>query len=410
MKIRSRLKAGTTVLLLSAGLLWFLWPATRPDDGARFLPPEAPAPAYRSPAALIAVKPAGNTAGPGRSSVRKESPEIEKLKEIERQNLGRIRDGIFAYRKKYGTYPEYLSQLSPEFVTQGTLVSPKERTGGAASILSSDHPDPGMKKSSYGYEFSNLEFRDGRTFAEIKEIQRADWGDAIPLLRVFGYDKVINMSWGGEIYETELNWEWDSATLDMVDKLGWGPGLQVGEMAKVRVMGPDGTPLGGAKVWADGRSYSFDLPDRPFTADADGWVKIPVGADLDRTALALRLEAGGYTAPVMKFQSGGLPDETTITATRESMAIGGTLQDADGTPLPATRILLRRDGGAGPVLAQVKTDENGRWTAEVHPSDASNLAASVGLPGTMYTKNPGQPLDAASAAGKTAVIVAPVSR
>ncbi len=136
----------------------------------------------------------------------------------------------------------------------------------------------------------------------------------VPLLRVFGYDKVINMAWGGEIYETQLNWEWDAATLDVVEKLGWGPGLDSGDMVKVRVQSADSTPVSGAKVWADGRNYSFDLPDRPFLTDADGYARIPIGVDHDRTALAMRLEASGFTAPLATFPQGAPPAETVITA------------------------------------------------------------------------------------------------
>ena len=83
------------------------------------------------------------------------------------------------------------------------------------------------------------------------------------MLRSFAYDKVLNVSCRGDVYETQLNWEWDSATLDLAEKYGWGPGLTVGEMVKVRVLRPDGSPANGAKVWADGRNYSFDLPIVP---------------------------------------------------------------------------------------------------------------------------------------------------
>ena len=41
-------------------------------------------------------------------------------------------------------------------------------------------------------------------------------GDAVPILRAFGYEKVINMAYSGDLYETDLNWEWDPATLDIV--------------------------------------------------------------------------------------------------------------------------------------------------------------------------------------------------
>lgn len=258
--------------------LWLLWPrrgagippetASRPKSQLESgLPPGS-----LSPPGTATEAASKKTSGAEGSPVSKAEPDaaaavIEKQKEIDKTHMKKLRDGIFAYRAKYGHYPEYLSQLAPEFVSADTLVSPRKKNQRGDGILASDHPDPGIQEPSYGYEFSNLEFRDGRTFAEIKEVQRSEWGDVVPLLRFFGYDKVMNLSWGGEIFETQLNWEWDAATLDVVDKLGWGPGLNEGEMVKVKVVGPDGAPLTGAKVWADGRNYSFDLPERPFTTD-----------------------------------------------------------------------------------------------------------------------------------------------
>ena len=110
-------------------------------------------------------------------------------------------------------------------------------------------------------------------------------------------DSVMNMAYGGDIYETALNWEWDAGTMDLVDKYGWGPGLDAGEKVAVRVTRPDGTPVAGARVWADGRNYTFDLPNRPFSTDADGYAQIPVGVDIDRTALQLRAEAPAWRRP-----------------------------------------------------------------------------------------------------------------
>ena len=40
---------------------------------------------------------------------------------IDREHMKKIHAGIFAYREKYGHYPEYLSQLVPEFVEADTI-------------------------------------------------------------------------------------------------------------------------------------------------------------------------------------------------------------------------------------------------------------------------------------------------
>ncbi|MGB8170572.1 MAG: hypothetical protein WCF18_23920, partial [Chthoniobacteraceae bacterium] len=306
------------------------------------------------------------------------SPE-EQAKEVDRQNMRLIRGAIFAYKRVHGHFPEYLSQLAPEFLDAGALVSP-ERSERAIEEVALNHPDPGNAKPSYAFEFSNLVYRNGRTFEEIKEVQRAEWGDAVPLLRKFGYGKVINMSYGGDLYETELNWEWDPATLDVVAAKGWGPGLQEGKFTTVQVLGPNGLPLANAEVWADGRRYSFDLPNRPFATDENGFVKIPLGTDLDRTALWLRLAGNGLAAPIVSFPLGS-PPESYVLKAEPAQPVSGRVVDESGLPLADTWVYLKRAAGngqaAGGSLGTVKTDAEGRWSANLHPTDAAEFGIGV---------------------------------
>lgn len=246
--------AGFALALFVTALLWLIRTSEKP------LP--APTVAAGTPTALI---PPPDESGlkfadgepepePTKQPVADTTPSfIERQKEIDRQHLRALHTAIFAYKKAHGHFPEYLSQLVPDFVEEGTLHSPRrgaEKPNG--QLL--NHPDPGNEKPSYAFEFSNVVFRDGRTFAEIKEVQRAEWGDAVPILRRFGPDKVMNMSYGGDLYETELNWEWDPATLDVVAARGWGPGLTEGEFTTVQVLGASGQPLTNAQVWTDGRN------------------------------------------------------------------------------------------------------------------------------------------------------------
>ncbi|MCX6857459.1 MAG: hypothetical protein NTV80_21420 [Verrucomicrobia bacterium] len=342
--------------------------------------------------------------------------EIERCKKIDIEHLKKIHQGIMAYLKKYGHYPEQLSQLVPEFITADVLQSPRKKLDKSNAYFAVEHADTGIARPSYAFEFSNIEYRDGRTFAEIKEVQRTELGDVVPMLRSFAYDKVINVSCRGDVYETQLNWEWDSATLDLADMYGWGPGLSVGDMVRVRVLLPDGSPANGAKVWADGRNYSFDLPNRPFTADSDGWVTIPVGVDTDRTALVLRAERGDFASATSRSQRGNLPQNQSITlAPAES--IGGTVVGYDGKAMPGARVFLQSTasaGGAGSAsrtMMNVRADSNGHWSAQVHPDElAAGLEARIGEPAGTPFKSvlPGSLIDSASAkAGRAVVTVAP---
>jgi hypothetical protein len=401
------------LLMLGAGLWW----ASR--SGERASPAAGPAPPVVTTTKLSLKRPAVAMA-PERKQESPPAPpalpaseaaqEIERHKAIDREHLTKLRTGIFAYKAKYGRYPEYLTQLVPEFVTADTLISPRKKAG-AQDFADMDHPDPGLETPSYGYEFSNLEFRDGRTFAEIKEVQRAEWGDAIPLLRCFAYGEVLNMAYGGDVYETALNWEWDAATMDLVDKYGWGPGLKSGEMVKVRVTGADGQPVANAQVWADGRNYSFDLPNRPFATDAEGYATIPVGADIDRTSLVLRAEAPGQSSATTRYPAGTLPEgQSMLLGATEP--VGGVALDASGQPMANTRIYLKTGGAenAAAAVTSVRTDENGHWQAAVHPQDLPGLSALIGVPGGMPVKFvPGQPLDSAAARAGTAEVRLPAA-
>jgi hypothetical protein len=358
----------------------------------------------------------GSAAGATEAAPAEASPrtEEERHKEIDREHLRKLHAGLFAYKARHGHFPEYLSQMVPEFVTADVLTSPRHPSQGMNAFARMDHPDPGVETPAYGYEFSNLEFRDGRTFAEIKEVQRAEWGDAVPILRAFGYHAVINMAYGGELYETALNWEWDAATLDVVDKLGWGPGLTEGEMVRVRVAGPDGAPLANAHVWADGRNYSFDLPNRPFPTDAEGYATIPVGADLDRTALRLRADAPGLASPVASFALGQVPTEYALTLA-PAEPVGGVALGADGQPLPYARVVLKQASTgddalvqSGAELATVRADAQGRWQASLPPDSVEHLTGVVGEPrGTPLRFAPTQPLSAADARAGTAAVSVP---
>jgi hypothetical protein len=336
---------------------------------------------------------------------------VERHKEADRQHMRQLHTGLFEYKKIHGHFPERLSQLVPDFVSADVLESPRNDKDGQNHNLG-DHPDPGNKKPGYGFEFSNVVFRDGRTFEEIKEVQRAEWGDAVPILRAFGYEKVINMSYGGDLYETALNWEWDPATLDVTKARGWGPGLSEGEFTQVRVLGADGRPIANAQVWADGRQYSFDLPNRPFPTDANGVARIPLGTDLGRTALALRVEGDRMVSQAITFPMGQPPQNYDVTV-GPMQTVGGRVTDENGNAMANTWLYLKGQANAGgsamtgASLGTVKTDAFGQWNAKLHPNDATAFNIAVGAGKVIAKFSPGQPVDAETAANRNAVTIVP---
>jgi hypothetical protein len=214
------------------------------------------------------------------------------------------------------------------------------------------------------------------------------------------------------LYETELNWEWDPATLDIVRAHGWGPGLTEGQFTEVRVLGADGQPVANAQVWADGRRYSFDLPNRPFATDANGVAKIPLGADVNSTALVLRVEGGGLASQAVAFPRGQPPQNYDLTA-EPAQTVGGRVTDANGSPIGNTWIYLKRPSdadaaaseGGGASLGAVKTDASGQWIASLHPKDAGAFNIVVSSEHTPAKFAAGEPVDAAAAATKDAVSI-----
>ena len=396
-----------SVLLIGAAIsVWmFLDAPPQPTATLPMEPPKAPTPSGLAVARADADDLAERPDGPSARALE------ERHKAKDREHLRQLHHGLFEYKKLHGHFPEYLSQLVPDFVSADALQSPRNEEKGMNYQLS-NHPDPGNERPGYGYEFSNLVFRDDRTFSEIKETQRAEWGDAVPILRAFGYGKVINMSYGGALYETDLNWEWDPATLDVVRAHGWGPGLTGGQFTEVRVLGADGQPVANAQVWADGRMFSFSLPNRPFATDASGVARIPLGADVNRTELVLRVDSGGLASPAVAFPRGEPPQSYDLTA-EPAQTVGGRVTDVNGSPIADTWIYLKKPGASettftargGANLGAVKTDASGQWTASLHPKDASAFNIAIGSEGNIPQFNAGDPVDAAAAAARNAVSI-----
>ena len=239
------------------------------------------------------------------------------------------------------------------------------------------------------------------------EVQRTEWGDAIPLLRSFNHDAgytVVNISYAGIVFEGQRFWELDPRTLDVIAQVGWGPGLTIGEFAEVQVKGADGLPVEGAEVWASGRQYSsFPLPDRPYLTNNKGIIRVPLGVDKNRIMLGLRAKTGNeLVSPAVRFPLGAPPKEISLTLT-ESETIGGQVFSGGGTLLTNTWIYLSNDRAD---LDKVKSDAHGHWTAHLAQDDLAGLQGVPAHAGIVAWSASPAPVDPAAALRGEAVITA----
>lgn len=111
-----------------------------------------------------------------------------------RQKLRRLAVAIDDYKKDRGEVPNELKDLIPKYLPSENDISFSEVTI---------------------YEFSpnqpnNQEPKLGANFREWKTKQREEFGDAVPIVRIFNVlqnGKAINLSYGGEIWESDAVWE-----------------------------------------------------------------------------------------------------------------------------------------------------------------------------------------------------------
>lgn len=125
-----------------------------------------------------------------------------------KRNLRLISMALTDYREaNKGELPEHLSDLFPKYLqSEQVLLCPKnaEMPEGFKSLA-----DPKMK-CSYLYEFAPEP-------RPRKKQQLDAYGDAVPVVRCLHHDRPMSLSYGGEIYFSELGWEnefSDDQTLD----------------------------------------------------------------------------------------------------------------------------------------------------------------------------------------------------
>ena len=127
--------------------------------------------------------------------------------------LKKIYQAIQQYRNEHKALPNWLSDLTPEFITDQTVfVCPVQRRTGQARIYSS-LADPKLN-TTYTYDFcarlipADVWGGDSEmTMQTWKSLQMAVLGGKVPMLRCLNHGRAMNLSFDGEIWESDLTWE-----------------------------------------------------------------------------------------------------------------------------------------------------------------------------------------------------------
>jgi thiol-disulfide isomerase/thioredoxin len=125
--------------------------------------------------------------------------------------LKKLHTAIQKYRQENKDLPKWLSDLVPAFVPdKNDLICPITRKTGRTHAF--EHlKDPEMPKS-YLYEFSPLPMGNIWNGGEIrmrdfKRRQMGLVGSEVPIVRCHLHDPVLNLSFGGRVYESGVTWE-----------------------------------------------------------------------------------------------------------------------------------------------------------------------------------------------------------
>jgi hypothetical protein len=138
-------------------------------------------------------------------------------KELCKRNLLLIHDAIQAYRLAHKELPDTLAELFPAYLSERkVLFCPVARKRALTSVAVTNRRDVSDAGTSYFYEFSPAPSPEipGRTQRDWKRAQMGMLGSVVPIARCLLHDHPINLSFGGEIYESErLDWEYKFTNL-----------------------------------------------------------------------------------------------------------------------------------------------------------------------------------------------------
>ena len=206
---------------------------------------------------------------------------------IDRSHLLTIHQAIRAYFKDHRTLPDWLSDLVPRYLPDpAVLISPTERRTAQTNLFG--RVDPKIH-TSYVYDFNAgpapEEFNKDRaapiTCREWKRMQLEKFGLVTPILRCHLHQRVLNVAYSGDFYETGLLWEDDPQTQALTKRkpeLGPPAAISSAQLLPVRLVDPSsGNPIPGGVVHVEVGSEFGLLPPQELVSDENGRCQFPLG-------------------------------------------------------------------------------------------------------------------------------------
>lgn len=231
---------------------------------------------------------------------------------------------------------------------------------------------------------------------EWKRIQMAEYGPAVPILRCAIHNPLLNVSFAGDFFETELFWEKAPETLRLREKYGFVPGNRrnINTRIPVRLFdGDSGKPLPGTEfefIYRD--EFGYHTAQKVSTGD-DGEVVIQMeGTHIIH--LELRAAVDQYAPSLTswdEFRRERIPERAEIKLHRP-IPVGGRIENTAGEALAGAEVRLQFIRPVSQYQNDVMdfgaavTDETGRWLLQSAPPDFSNLFLTVSSEG--YDNSP----------------------
>ncbi len=128
-------------------------------------------------------------------------------------NLQKISTAILAYRKDHKQVPNWISDLVPKYLAEEALICPVTKRTERLSPFGALDP---KLRCSYLYEFPPTPITDTiksawpgplMTTRQWKQQQMGIVGSEVPIVRCLLHDPVLNLPYGGSIYESPVLWE-----------------------------------------------------------------------------------------------------------------------------------------------------------------------------------------------------------
>ena len=305
----------------------------------------------------------------------------------------KIRTAIFEYVKAKGDLPGRLLDLVPDQLEdRKMLISPVEKPENVAAELENGQ----TLKSSYSYELNDYEVDlDWKPLRPAKLNQMDRYGTLVPILRCPLYGKTLNLTFGGEFFESDADWEKSDAFKKLLLRDGRGEGKAPIATFTVQCVDVAEVPLKQARLLVRKRIFqSILLPEITLFTDEKGEAQIPLGPD---GTCSGRVEAAkfGYLVKSLEWNAAAAgPDEELklyrvgkgdrLKMSFEAAAmIGGEVRNARGETVVGAKVDIYayvrkdRDDWMEKLISTEETDVLGQWVCRTLPGEAKDLSFSI---------------------------------